>query len=319
MKKTILFVTAMLLLCVAASGFAQQKGQYIPGQYGLNGGVIPDPGFTYQNLVLNYSADQLNNSNGDRVPGIAGTYAFWLDENIFMYVSKRKILGAHFAPYVSLSVANGSLVAEIVGTNLSGNGGSAGLADTLVQPLNLGWRFSRADIIAGYGFVAPTGRYKVGASDNVGSGYWGHMLSSGTTLYLTKNKTTTASLNTNWEFHGSKKVAASAGQSITPGQTFTTEWGVGQVLVLDKQMKRLVQLGFVGYDQWQVTANSGTLASALPYYSAHALGLQANFVEPAKGVNLFFKYYDEVEAQAHTKGRSFVFGCSVTLKSKAKN
>ena len=59
------------------------------------------------------------------------------------------------------------------------------------------------------------------------------------------------------------------------------------------------------------------VASALPYYSAHALGVQANFMAPAKGVNLFFKYYDEVKATAHTKGRSFVFGCSVTVKSKA--
>jgi hypothetical protein len=48
------------------------------------------PGFTYANLALNYSADQLNNRNGNSVPGINGTYSFWVDENIFYYVPKHK-------------------------------------------------------------------------------------------------------------------------------------------------------------------------------------------------------------------------------------
>jgi hypothetical protein len=33
----------------------------MPGQQGLNAGVLPDPGFTYANLTLNYSADTLKN------------------------------------------------------------------------------------------------------------------------------------------------------------------------------------------------------------------------------------------------------------------
>ena len=53
-----------------------------------------------------------------------------------------------------------------------------------VQPLNLGWHFGkRVDFVAGYGFFAPTGRYTAGASNNVGSGYWGNAITSGTTLY----------------------------------------------------------------------------------------------------------------------------------------
>jgi hypothetical protein len=46
---------AMILGC--ASGLlAQQKGQYVPGQYGLNAGIAPDPGFTFASLTINYSA-----------------------------------------------------------------------------------------------------------------------------------------------------------------------------------------------------------------------------------------------------------------------
>ena len=77
-----------------------------------------------------------------------------------------------------------------------------------MQPLTLGWKLKRADVLVGYAFMAPTGRYTPGASDNVGSGYWGHNLVTGSTVYLTKNKGTTADLFTDWEFnHGEKKPA----------------------------------------------------------------------------------------------------------------
>jgi hypothetical protein len=165
-------------LCGVAVVSAQQKGQYVPGQFGLNAGVVPDPGFTYENLALNYSASTLNNANGNRVPAITGTYAFWVDENILMYVPKHKFLGGYFAPWISLNA-----------------------------------------------FFAPTGRYTLGASDNVGSGYWGNDLISGTTAYLTKNKGTSANLLIDWEHHGTKR-----GTNETPGQTFTMEWGLGQAL-----------------------------------------------------------------------------------------
>jgi hypothetical protein len=106
-----LYILGLIVGSVAVTS-AQQKGQWVPGQYGLNAGVVPDPGFTYMNLALNYSAGQLNNSNGNALPRITGTYSFWVDENIFMFVPKYKFLGGHFAPYVSVNLANGSLFAD---------------------------------------------------------------------------------------------------------------------------------------------------------------------------------------------------------------
>jgi hypothetical protein len=198
------------------------------------------------------------------------------------------------------------------------NAGGEGLADTFVSPLNLAWHLQRADIQVGYGFVAPTGRYAAGASNNVGSGYWGNMITSGTTAYLTKNKATTANLFTGWELHQKKE-----GTSVTPAQTFTIEWGIGQVLPLDKEFHKLFQFGVVGYDQWQASNNGGTItlptgvivpASRIPYYSVHAIGLQANLIVPKKGRNFFFKYEPEYMAKARPLGRTFVFGGSWTLK-----
>ncbi|MGC1999731.1 MAG: hypothetical protein WA658_07735, partial [Candidatus Acidiferrales bacterium] len=60
-------VLVLWIIFGAVPANAQQKGQYIPGQQGLNAGVLPDPGFTYANLTINYSADTLKNANGNSV------------------------------------------------------------------------------------------------------------------------------------------------------------------------------------------------------------------------------------------------------------
>jgi hypothetical protein len=295
-----------ILICILIFGGnpagAQQKGQYMPGQQGLNAGVLPDPGFTYANMTINYSADTLRNGGGTSVP-LTGSYDVWAIENIFYYVPKFKLLGAKLAfMVVAPTLANGSLtLGSLQFPNVAINAGGFGVADTWVQPVTLGWSLKRADVWVGYAFMAPTGRYTPGASDNVGSGYWGNHLQTGTTVYLTKNKATTANLYTDWEFHGSKTTGN--GTNATPGQTFTTEWGLGQVLPLKKDFSRLLQLGLIGYDQWQVSNNGGLAsplipANSLPYYSVHAIGLQTNLILPVKAVNLFFKFEDEYKALA---------------------
>jgi len=333
-RKARVVLLSVIILLHVATALAQQKGQWVSGQFGLNAGVIPDPGITYANLAVNYSANQLNDSNGNKLlQNVTGTYSFWADENILYYVPKHKILGGYFMPYISINVATGSLVADLApllpgagGSGFNLNGGGSGFADLYVQPINIGWHFAkRVDFNAGYGFTAPTGRYTAGASNNVGSGYWGNNITSGTTLYITKNQGTTANLTTVWETHGQKTVASPVtGQlsKISPGQAFTAEWGIGQVLPLKKDLSQLAQLGLVGYDQWQVSSNGGNYlvagipvaASRVPYYSVHGIGFQANYILPAKDFVLFFKYYDEYSAKARVQGRTFVFGGSWTLR-----
>ena len=105
------------------------------------------------------------------------------------------------------------------------------------------------------------------------------------------------------------------------GQAFTDEWGFGQILPLKKDMSVLLQVGVVGYDQWQVTDNSGTVsigpiiapAKLLPRYSVHAVGGQLNYILPARKFSLFFKYYNEYKSYSHTLGTTIVFGGNWTL------
>ncbi len=331
MRFQINFVTAVLVCLLLGVGpaLAQQKAQWVPGQYGLDAGILPDRGLTLGSLNIDYSASQLNGPNGNKISGVSGTYSFWASESILLYVPKVSVLGGKLALMALLPVANGSLTAEL--NNPLGNnvfpfgGGGFGYADSWFQPLTLGWHFNRVDTFVDYAFTAPTGRYSPGANNNLGSGYWGNNIESNTTAYLTKNKGTTANLAADWEVHGQREAASvPAGQitNVTPGQAFTMEWGLGQFLPLNKQQTQLLEVGVIGYDQWQVTANGGNYliagrpvpASLVPFYSVHAIGFQTNYILPAKNLNFFFKFEPEYLAHARPQGRTIAFGISYTFK-----
>ena len=80
-------VLICIVLSISSSLMAQQKGQYQPGQYGLNAGVLPDPGITYADYNLNYNAGQLNFANGTPAK-VTGSYNIWAMENILLLCSQ---------------------------------------------------------------------------------------------------------------------------------------------------------------------------------------------------------------------------------------
>jgi hypothetical protein len=315
---------AALLLCHPAK--AQQKPQWMPGQVGLNAGIQPSPGFTYANITIDYSSGAFNGPSGSAIP-VTGNYDVWAVENFFYYVPNLKVLHGNLGMTLILTPATGSLVADVQTQNpgipnLSTTAGGGGLGDLFLIPIGLGWHLKRADLMVNEGMMLPTGRYEPGASNNVGSGYFGNHLMTGTTVYITKNKGTSANLFTDWEVHGAR--GGTNGTDKTPGQAFTMEWGLGQVLPLKKNFSQLLQLGLIGYDQWQVTDNSGTVpigstnftipASTLPYYSVHAIGGQATYILPMKNLTFYVKGEHEYTAYSHFVGTTIVFGGTWTLR-----
>ena len=313
----LVIATALALLGRSRSIVAQQKPQWMPGQYGLNAGILPSPGFTFANITINYNAGAFNGPNGNAIP-VTGTYNVWAVENIFFWVANQRVLGGNLGGYVMFPTpATGSLDADIRNPNLpnlSASGGGAGLADLFLQPVNLGWHLNRADLQVMDGLMFPTGRYSPGASNNVGTGYFGNHFQTGSTLYLTKNKGTSANLFTDWEVHGVR--GGTNNTSKRPGQAFTDEWGLGQLLPLKKDQSQLLQLGVIGYDQWQITDNGGSVplgpltvdASRLPRYSVHAAGGEATYIVPAANLTLDVKLEHEYVAHSHTLGNTIVFG-----------
>ena len=86
----------LIIFCLAIAAAwpaaAQQKGQYMPGQYGLNAGILPSPGFTYVNLDINYDTSTINHANGNGI-NPKPNLNLWVIENIFYYVSDATVLG----------------------------------------------------------------------------------------------------------------------------------------------------------------------------------------------------------------------------------
>src|SRR4051812_7646027 len=167
---------------------AQVRGVYPTGMSAANSGVTPDSGLTYSNLFIFNARDESKGPDGEVVA--TGSNAVMIDLNTFVWVSRRRVLGgARFSATASLLLSNHSLASDTEG-QLSAGGG---FADFFVQPFILGWQTERVGIRAGYGVLAPTGRFNAGASDNVGSGYWTHAPSAGVTIFLTRDKRTTLS------------------------------------------------------------------------------------------------------------------------------
>jgi hypothetical protein len=144
----------------------------------------------------------------------------------------------------TLPISNNSLSSDASGA-ISGGGG---FADSYYQPFILGWDRDRASVRAVYGFLAPTGSFTPGATTNVGSGYWTHVVASGQTFYLTPSRKTSVSAFQMYEFHTEQQ-----GTGINPGQNLDLDYSVMQTV--SQRSDFSVQVGLVGYGQWQTTAD----------------------------------------------------------------
>jgi hypothetical protein len=299
------------LISVAALAMAparaQNRGVYPLGLSAINAGVSPQPGLTYTNAFLFYSRDEEKGANGEILA--TGQQAVLLDMNTLVWVSGSELSGlggARFSSAVTIPLANNSLSSSTQGA-ISGGGG---LGDAYFQPVILSWRRPRAGLRAILGVLAPTGRFTAGATDNVGNGYWTPVIAAGETIYLTAEKSTTLSLFQMYEFHGSQ-----SGTGVRPGESFDLDYSLMQALPLRSKLR--VQVGLVGYGQWQTTAKTGpaiTSAQQAQRYRVNALGVGLNLQLPEeRAVTLTFKYFDEFSNQWTYQGYSVQISVGVGL------
>lgn len=301
---TILNMPALLVctLLQAEPTPAQVRGVYPAGMSATNSGVTPESGFSYSNLLAIYSRDKFVGTDGELLA--TGEQSVVMDLNSFVWVSRRRIMGARFSMSATLPIANNSLTSDVTGP-LSGG---QGFADSYYQPFILGWNTERADVRAVYGFLAPTGKFEEGANDNVGSGYWTHALSSGQTFYLTKNRATSVSAFQMYEIHTTQ-----ASTQIHPGQTLNLDYSVMQAFSVGRDLR--LQVGLVGYHQWQITDKTGpaiTPEQANAHYKVNALGVASN-VNITSRVNAGFKYFQEFENRSTFQGHSLQFSGSISF------
>ena len=277
---------------------AQVRGVYPLGMSATNSGVTPEPGISYVNQFLFYSRDQAKGPNGEVLA--TGQNSVMMDMNSLVWVGKQTmdfIGGALFSMSATIPIANNSLTSDAKG----GISGGGGLADSYYQPFILGWRTERAAIRAVYGFLAPTGKFSVGASNNVGSGYWTHAFSSGQTFYVTGNRATAFSAFQMYEVHTTQQ-----GTQIHPGDTLNLDYSLTRVLPVQRDLN--LQVGLVGYEQWQLTDKTGpgvTTVQSSAHYRINALGFTSGLILPSRNVTLGVKYFKEFDDRSTYQGYSF--------------
>lgn len=295
----------LAMLSSAGSANAQTRGQYTPGINATNSGVLPEPGLTYSNVFLDYTFNELHGADGQRLQANPA-FTILADLNAFLWVSNKKLLGANVGSLAALAVTNSSLSFA----NLGNVAGGAGFGDFFAEPIVLGWHFPRADIQAGYAFVAPTGSFVPGSTTNAGTGFWGHCPFAGETVYLTKNKATAVSAFQFYEFHGTQ-----TGTEVHPGQNMSLDYSVTQTVPLQKTT--LLQFGLVGYGQWQTTDKTGPTpaqnALGRMHHGVLGLGAGANVIFPERKTTLGFKYFKEFHAVNTVEGYTIQISAGITF------
>ena len=213
---------AALVICcflvAAAPAQAQLNTQHLKGSVGLKAGSQPPPGGYFVAPVLYfYSADEVKDRDGQALPVDTTLNASFFGVG-YARVTTKKIMGGSYGFQVLFPAGANN---RIQGTEIDANPG-AGLTDSVVQPINLGWHFARADATAGYLLYVPTGRYTDGASNNTGLGMWGQELSAGTTVYLTENREFHAATTATFNFQSKKEDS-----ETKVGNAMNLEGGVG--------------------------------------------------------------------------------------------
>ena len=303
MKRPGTVAAAALAWLAAASASAQNRGVYPLGMSATGSGIVAEPGLSYSNLFLFYSRDESVGPDGEVIA--TGHNSVLMDMNTIAWVSNKRVGNARFSMAATLPIANNSLSSDLTGA-ISGGGG---FADSFYQPAIFGWHFERLDIKAAYGFLAPTGSFDPNANDNVGSGYWTHVVSSGQTFFPTASRRTTISAFQMYEIHDKQ-----SGTNVRPGDTMNLDFSVMQAL--RERGAARVQVGVVGYAAWQTSAKSGptvTSAETAARYRVNALGLASIVALPERGATLGFKYFDEFSNESTFQGYSLQISVAIEL------
>jgi len=305
----------MILGLFNSNALAAALGHYVPGVLNIRDFFVPEEGFYYAQYLPYYNADKYMNSSGNKVTSVQAGPNAGVTVNVdasvhtvtfapaLLWSTHWKILGARYGAYISPTMSNTNLSASLNSERLGFQSNTTNYAwgDMYVQPIWLDWALEHWDIEVAEGVYVPVGKYdtssvtigpntfNVPSSSNVGMGFWTNQLQAGAAWYPFDNKGTAVSGVLTWEANGKMK-----GIEITPGQRVTDNWGISQYLPITKDQSRLVEVGFTGYDQWQVTNDTGSEAeNGNVHDQAHAIGLQAGLTIVPSSTAINFRFLHE--------------------------
>ncbi len=292
-----LALCATILLGAAPSG-AQDLGHKLVGTLGLGAGSQPDTGLYFADRVISYRANELVDRNGRRIP---------VDIDLDTVANAVGIGGTLQLPWLSTYV-NASIGVPVARATLETDRLEAGidkfgLGDLYVQPLKLGWKLDRFDVVTGYAFYAPTGHFDPGGREGVGSGQWTHEFSLGGTAYFDRGKTWRLSALASYDLNSRKRDI-----DITRGDTVQIQGGASKTLF------GILEVGLAGYAMWQVRDDRGAdipppLRGARD--RAYGLGPEIGIVIAPLRSRLTVRYERDIDVRSRPRGQILVIGLTV--------
>jgi len=304
-----------LLLVSQGPAWAGQLGHTAPGVFNIRDLLMPEAGFYVVPYFIWYNADTFKDRNGNAVTSInAGPVTLNLDTSVRSYtfvpalvwVSKWEILGARYGMQIMPTFGNMTFQAALrteTGFGIGLDESSYGVGDLGVRPIWLNWEGEHYSINTMYGFFAPTGRYSNGASDNIGLGFWTQEFTLATAWFPWKHRGTAVTLTGTYEIQSKMQ-----GVNITPGNRVSLNWGISQYLPLNEANSLILEVGPMGYSQWQVQHDHGSDVN--PSFNTkdqiHAAGGQVSLLYSPWKASLNFHSLQEFNARARFEGQWYV-------------
>jgi hypothetical protein len=325
-RKAFLLAIAFVLLA-ALGAQAAEIGHYAPSVLNIRDYFVPHQGFYAAMYNVFYSSDTYKNGSGDAVDSITlggGTIDVETDLNMYtlaptlMWVSPWKVMGAHYAAYITPTFGNIGLGAALSTTTILGASEKTadfsqfGVGDLYVQPVWLGWSLKHWDFELGYGFYAPIGKYDVvttylpppidltvkgAAPDNIGLGFWSHQFQGGVAWYPWEHRGTAVMMAVTYEFNSRERKL-----DITPGSHVAINWGISQILPLSEN-KLLLEVGVKGFSLWQVSPDYGDDAiNGDVFDQVHGIGGQLGLIYIPWNLSVNASYTHEFGARDRFEG-----------------
>ena len=304
-----------MVLVSQGPAWAGQLGHSGPGVFNIRDLLMPEAGVYVVPYFFMYNSDTFKDRNGNAVSAInLGPVKLNVDASVksytfvpaFVWVSKWEILGARYGVQILPSFSNISFQAALrtgTGFGLGLDQSTFAAGDLGVKPVWLNWDGDHHSINASYAFYAPTGKYENGARDNVGLGFWTHEFQVATAWFPWKHRGTAVTLTGTYEHH--HKIQ---GANITPGGRASLTWGISQYLPLNDAKSLILEVGPMGYSQWQMQKDTGSDVN--PNFNAkdqiHAAGGQISMLYSPWKTSLNFHALQEFSARARFEGQWYV-------------
>jgi hypothetical protein len=290
-------------LFAATPASAQQLGTKVMGGLGIDAGTQSPPGLFVVERFIQFTADRARDRNGDLLP-IQGL-------NLLARANALGVaytLGPQRSPYLTVAASVPYARAALNSDNPVVALDRLGLGDAYMQPIKIGWRAPRYDVVASYAFYAPTGKFEPKSGVNVGRGNWSHQFSLGGALYPDTARAWRASAIMDYETNQKKR-----GIDITRGDMLDVQGGAGVTV------HRVFVVGVAGYALWQVRDDRGRdvpppLAGART--RAYGLGPEIDVTMPKLGLRAELRYEWDIEVRTRPQGQVLAVALAYRAKSK---